>query len=173
MRNLLLISLFLFIALGTYPTVLYAGGGNADAIVGNWLTHEGDAKIEIFKCGNNYCGKIVWLKNPSEKNGKPKLDGKNKDKALEKRALMGLQVLENFEHNYTQGHDVWTGTAYNPKWGSKSSGAIRLKKDGTLAVKGWNGTKKKVGAKWTRDVRENGGIKPPPKLQNTPKSGGR
>jgi uncharacterized protein (DUF2147 family) len=51
MRNLLALILFFS------TTLLYAGDGNPDAIIGNWVTQDGDAKIEIYKCGDNYCGK--------------------------------------------------------------------------------------------------------------------
>lgn len=80
--------------------------------------------------------------------------------------------MDNLDHNYTKGHDVWTGTAYNPKWGKKASGIVRTKKDGTLAVKGWEKSKKKVGAVWTRDVKQTGGIKPS-RGKSIPKSGGK
>ncbi len=39
----------------------YAVG--ADDILGVWNNQEKDAKIEIQKCGDKYCGKIVWLKD--------------------------------------------------------------------------------------------------------------
>ena len=35
---------------------------NADDIVGTWYNGEKSSKIKIEKCGNKYCGKIVWLK---------------------------------------------------------------------------------------------------------------
>ena len=34
-------------------------------ILGTWLNEAKDAKIEIFQCGNDYCGKIIWLKEPT------------------------------------------------------------------------------------------------------------
>ena len=55
-----------------------------DTILGIWDNQEKDAKIEIFKCGDRYCGKIVWLKNPDYPQdskdgvpGTPKLDHNN------------------------------------------------------------------------------------------------
>jgi hypothetical protein len=36
-----------------------------DDIVGTWFNQDKDAKIEISECGGNYCGKIVWLKDPA------------------------------------------------------------------------------------------------------------
>jgi hypothetical protein len=35
-----------------------------DGIVGSWNTEEHDAIIEIFNCGQKYCGRIKWLREP-------------------------------------------------------------------------------------------------------------
>ncbi|MBM4137643.1 MAG: DUF2147 domain-containing protein [Nitrospira sp.] len=37
---------------------------NPDSIVGEWFTDEGKSIVEVYKCSEFYCGKIVWLKNP-------------------------------------------------------------------------------------------------------------
>jgi uncharacterized protein (DUF2147 family) len=50
----------------------YAAG--PEDILGVWLNQEKDAKIEIFKCGEKYCGKVVWLKDPNYPEGSK--DGK-------------------------------------------------------------------------------------------------
>ena len=39
------------------------GTGMSD-ILGIWKTETGEAKVEIFMCGEKICGKIIWLKNP-------------------------------------------------------------------------------------------------------------
>ena len=44
----------------TYSLSLLAQNGT-DAIVGVWLNKDKDAKIQIYKKGNEYFGKIVWL----------------------------------------------------------------------------------------------------------------
>ena len=36
---------------------------------GLWYDHTGRGVVEIAKCGSNLCGKLVWLKNPSHKEG--------------------------------------------------------------------------------------------------------
>jgi len=41
----------------------------SDDILGVWNNQEKDAKIEIQKCGEKYCGKIVWLKEPNYPEG--------------------------------------------------------------------------------------------------------
>lgn len=87
-------SAFLFIILITIP--VYAA--SKDDIVGIWNNEEKDAKIEIFKCAEKYCGKIIWLKVPSypadSKDGVPgtqKLDRNNPDLVLRARPILGLR----------------------------------------------------------------------------------
>ena len=47
----------------------------ADAIVGVWKTGEGTAMVRMYKNGDKYQGKIVWLKEPNDpETGKPKVD---------------------------------------------------------------------------------------------------
>ena len=51
----------------------------ADDIIGNWLTTGKEpAKIQIYKSGEKFYGKIVWLKIPTN-NGKAKVDNNNPD----------------------------------------------------------------------------------------------
>ena len=44
----------------------------ADDIVGVWYNQEKTAKVEIFKQGEKYHGKVVWLKEPN-RDGSPKV----------------------------------------------------------------------------------------------------
>ena len=48
-----------------------AGAGPAFAAdpTGIWYDHTGRGAVEIVKCGSNLCGKLVWLKNASHKEG--------------------------------------------------------------------------------------------------------
>ena len=84
-------------------TVTTASAANPDDILGVWDNQEKDGKIEIFKCGGKYCGKIVWLKEPNYPPdskegmpGTPKLDHKNPDPELRKVPTMGLQIMHDF-----------------------------------------------------------------------------
>lgn len=43
-----------------------SSSNNADAIVGVWKTGEGTAMVRIYKNGDKYQGKIVWLKEPND-----------------------------------------------------------------------------------------------------------
>ena len=70
-----------------------------DDILGIWLNEDEDAHIEVFKEGDLYFGKIIWLKFPiDEETGKPKLDKHNPDPELQKRPSLGIELLTNFEY---------------------------------------------------------------------------
>ena len=121
----------------------------ADDLAGTWMTEDGGAKIRIFKCDKNYCGRIVWLKEPN-RDGKPKLDRENPDDAQKSRPVMGLQMLWGFEFD---GDDVWSGGyIYDPKSGKTYKCKITLTEEGKrIKVRGYIGISL-IGrtAEWTR-----------------------
>ena len=56
-------------------SAFYLKADNPDGIVGVWKTGEGTAMVRIYKNGDKYQGKIVWLKEPNDpETGKPKVD---------------------------------------------------------------------------------------------------
>jgi len=92
----------------------------SDDVVGKWMNEDKDAHVEIYKEGDIYNGKVVWLLTPiDEETGKPKLDDKNADESLRDRPVMGLLLLEGFEFD---GDDEWEeGKIYDPKNGKTYS----------------------------------------------------
>ena len=109
---------------------------DADAIKGKWYNSDEDAQIEIFKEGGKYYGKIVWLKEPTEK-GKPKIDKNNSAKSKQNRPIMGLRILNDFQYT---GNDTYeNGTIYDPKNGKNYNCSIRIKNSNTLEVRGFIG----------------------------------
>ncbi|MDR2971328.1 MAG: DUF2147 domain-containing protein [Bacteroidales bacterium] len=72
---------------------IFIYGQSADAIVGTYLKADGKSKVEFYKSGDTYSGKVVWLKEPNDENGKPRKDVKNPDKSLRDRALLGLVTI--------------------------------------------------------------------------------
>lgn len=101
-------------------TPLIAQSFNADDIVGTWLNEEGTGKVQIFKVGSAYYGKIVWLKEPIDTNtGKPRTDVENPDPAQQNKPLIGLVNLTGFVFD---GDDEWKeGKIYDPKNGKTYS----------------------------------------------------
>ena len=112
----------------------------ADQITGIWLNEDKDAHVEIENRDGKYYGKIVWLKTPiDEATGKAKLDNKNPDATLQKRPLMGLQLLSEFVFD---GDDEWeSGTVYDPKSGKTYSCYMEFtdKTKNKLKVRGYIG----------------------------------
>jgi uncharacterized protein (DUF2147 family) len=108
----------------------------ADDILGVWWNQEKDAKIEIYKDGAVYRGKIVWQKEPLNEAGKPKLDKNNPDKKLQSRPVMGLVVLNDLKWNKKE----WDGgSIYDPKNGSTYSCYITMADQNTLKLRGYVG----------------------------------
>jgi len=109
---------------------------NADKVLGVWLNAEKDAKVEIYKTGDKYFGKIVWGKNIYEPDGKTaRTDLKNPDPKLRSRSLVNLVILTNF--TYDDG-DWEGGKIYDPKSGKTYSCIMRFKGD-NLEIKGYVG----------------------------------
>jgi uncharacterized protein (DUF2147 family) len=108
----------------------------ADDITGTWVTRESKARIEIFKSGKTYSGRIAWLKEPL-KDGKPKTDIKNPSPSLRHRTIVGLTILNGFEFD---GDDEWEdGKIYDPETGKTYSCKISMPDRNTLRVRGYIG----------------------------------
>lgn len=127
---LLLIS-FLF-------STLNAFADNPDGIVGVWKTGEGTAMVRIYKNGDKYQGKIVWLKEPNDpETGKPKLDKNHPDASVQKRGLLGLINIWGFTY---KDNNTWEeGNIYDPKNGNTYSCTMKLTSSNSLEVRGYIG----------------------------------
>jgi uncharacterized protein (DUF2147 family) len=111
---------------------------NPDAIVGVWKTGDGNAMVRIYKNGEKYQGKIVWLKEPIDpETGKPKLDKNHSEEASRTRPLIGLINIWGFTQTEK---NVWEeGKIYDPKNGSTYSCIIKMTNSNTLEVRGYIG----------------------------------
>ncbi|MEW6267205.1 MAG: DUF2147 domain-containing protein [Thermodesulfobacteriota bacterium] len=109
---------------------------NPDAILGDWLTEKGTAGITIYKCGKEFCGKVSWLKEPKDKDGKDKVDDKNPDATKKTRPIMGMNLVWGFEY---KGGNKWEdGAIYDPEEGKTYKCKMTL--DGEkLNVRGYVG----------------------------------
>lgn len=132
MKRYILIFIFMFFS-GITMTVF---SQTADAIVGKWYNTEKDAQIEIFKVENKFFGKIIWLQDPKDDTGKPKVDLNNSDVSKQQRPIIGLKILDNFKFNGGTWED---GTIYDPKNGKTYSCIIKEKDNNTLEVRGYIG----------------------------------
>ncbi len=85
-------------------TSTHISAQTSDAVLGNWLNDSKEAKIEIFKSGNKYFGKIIWLQIPNDETGRAKTDIHNGDGKLKLRKILGLQIIQNFDY---AGGNIW------------------------------------------------------------------
>ena len=108
-----------FIGLLAFSLFSYA----QDEIVGHWMAAEGKSIVEIYKGdADAYFGKVVWLAEPTDKKGKPKLDRANQDRSLRNREIVGMHMLENLVYEGNQ----WKGTLYVPKRGRTLNTTVSL-----------------------------------------------
>ncbi len=137
--NIALSAAFLCLALAAAGSA-----SSADDILGVWNNEEKDAKIEIVKCGVQYCGTVIWLKEPDYPAGSvdgtpgtPRLDHNNPNPARRKMPIIGLQIVSGFTY---AGDGIWNGgRVYDPKNGKTYSGKMTLVSPRQLNLRGFIG----------------------------------
>ena len=106
----------------------------ADDIVGEWFNAEKDGKIQIYKSGNRYFGKLNWGKNIYESDGKTlRKDIHNSDATLKGRTLLNMLILESYEF---QKGEWRNGKVYDPRSGKTYDGILKLNGD-KLEIRGF------------------------------------
>lgn len=125
---------------------------DAAAIIGVWKTGDGNAMVRIYKNGEKFQGKIVWLKEPNDpETGKPKLDKNHSEEANRTRPILGLVNIWSFSFKEK---NIWDeGNIYDPKNGNTYSCTMKLINTNTLEVRGFIGVSL-IGRTdtWTRQV---------------------
>lgn len=111
---------------------------DSNAVVGVWETGNGKARVKIDRQGEKFHGKIVWLREPLNDEGKPKVDKNNPDESLRTKPLLGYSLLKDF--TFSADDKQWQGgTIYDPESGSTYSCTMQLKDENTLEVRGFIG----------------------------------
>lgn len=131
----------LALSLGSAISALASEG---DAILGVWYDEEKIVRIEIYKCEDKYCGKLVWLKEPEYPAGSkegapgtPRVDHNNPDPAKKKTPLYGLVIMRGFMF---RGDNTWSGgSVYDPKSGNAYRGKMTLVSPDELKLRGYIG----------------------------------
>lgn len=109
----------------------------SDAILGVWESGSGKARVKIDKAAEKFTGRIVWLREPNNDEGKPKTDKNNPDEKLRSTPLLGYRMLRDFQY---KGGETWEeGTIYDPENGSTYSCTIKMTDENTLEVRGFIG----------------------------------
>lgn len=105
----------------------YAQTGS-DNIIGLYWSPKKDAKIELFRKGDHYFGKSVWVATPRK-------DSKNPNESLRIREILGIELLTNF----TFSDGVYkNGEVYDPENGKTYSCKMSLNGN-QLKVRGYIG----------------------------------
>ncbi len=129
---------FLFGLFMIAPAFSLQAQNKADDILGTWLVEDKDAHVEIFKRGDKYFGKIVWLKDGVDaKTGKPKTDTKNPDPKLRELPTLGMEMLKNFQFD---GKKEWSGgKIYDAGNGKTYRSYMALENADKLKLRGYIG----------------------------------
>lgn len=131
MKNSFLISTLVLFSISSFSQT------ESDAILGVWETGSGKARVKIDKVGDKFFGKVVWLREPLNEEGKPKVDKNNPDEKLRTVPLLGYKLIKDFSF---KGEKVWEdGTIYDPENGSTYSCTIKMTDENTLDVRGFIG----------------------------------
>lgn len=132
--KIIAISILAFVTMMVLPAY---SQNKADDIIGVWLTSGKEpAKIQVYKSGEKFYGKIIWLKNPIQ-NGKQKVDANNPDKTKRNNPIIGLVMLTGFKFD---GDEEWRGgIIYDPESGKAYSSYMYLNDKNTLKVRGYVG----------------------------------
>ena len=101
-------------------------------VIGRWKLEDGTAIVEVYKSGDSFNGKIVWLEKPEGPDGKPALDKNNPDKNLRSRELMGLNMLSGLKKD---GDEYTAGKIYDPGNGKTYNCSMKVEGD-VLKVRG-------------------------------------
>ncbi len=119
-----------------------------DAILGLWATEPNDreqfAHVEVYRCEDRFCGRIVWLSHPLYGEdeagqwggvGDPRIDWENPDPDLRSQPMEGLELLYSFRFD----DDKWKdGRIYDPENGKTYRCELQLAEEGTvLKVRGY------------------------------------
>lgn len=129
MKQFLLLTISAIISITAYSQ-------QADQILGQWLNEEKDGKIEIYKSGNKYSGKLTWASKMYESDGKTsRKDVKNLEPALRNRELKDLVLLTNFIYDDGVYAD---GKIYDPKSGKTYSCKMTISGE-KLSIRGYVG----------------------------------
>jgi uncharacterized protein (DUF2147 family) len=100
------------------------------------MNEEKDTRIEIYKNGSEYLGRLIWAPNFFEADGKTfRKDISNTDKQLRTRSLQNIDLL----HDFTFIDNIWdNGKMYDPKSGKTYNSLMKLKNE-TLEIRSYVG----------------------------------
>jgi len=118
-----------------------AGAQNADDVFGVWRHPENGSHVEIYKCGDGLCAKIVKIVDGQ------KTDDKNPNAQLRSRPIVGLVIMRGAKKTSA---NQWKGELYNRADGGTYSGTVTVKTKNTLDLQGCTAVVFCKTVTWTR-----------------------
>ena len=117
-------------------------------IEGVWKSEDGRYMMKIASLGDEFQGRIVWMKDETDENGGPVLDAKNPDEKLRRLPVKGSRILRDMKHN-PSGKNWEQGTIYLPETGKQYECFAKVAgqklsivyKDQSGAQKSWSWTR--------------------------------
>lgn len=108
----------------------------ADEIIGIWESDKKDVRMEFFRSGNEYQGRLLWGNLIVEKDGlTSKKDTKNPTESLRTRNIIGITSLTGL---HWKDGEYENGSIYNPPTGDTYKCKAWIK-NGKLQVRGYLG----------------------------------
>jgi len=115
----------------------------ARSILGTWLVEDQEAAVQIYPCGEEFCGRIAWLKEPlfpadddGGMAGKAKTDRNNQKAVRRTDPVLGSTVLHDLRFN---GSNWEHGRLYDPDTGNIYTCIATLTADNRLEIRGYVG----------------------------------
>lgn len=133
LKNTIILFVIIFFTFNSFAQT----NQEADKIIGLWQTGSGKGRVQITKYGNKFSGKIVWLRDPNDAKGNPKLDSKNPDANRQKNTTIGITNLLGFTYEGNSEYD--NGTVYDPENGKTYKCIMTLENINSLNVRGYIG----------------------------------
>jgi uncharacterized protein (DUF2147 family) len=118
------------------PAKANVAKSNVDGV---WIDAKGEGAVEIGACGEKLCGRIVWVKDPNDKTGKPLVDAYNPEPAKKKRPICGLPIIGDLKRQPDGSWDA--GWIYDPNDGKSYDLEVTAKSADRLQIKGYMGMK--------------------------------
>lgn len=117
-----------------------------DALLGNWINEEKNVHIQIYKKNNSYHGKIIWLQQALNNDGKVIRDLNNPNPELRERSIIGIDIISDLKFK----GDKWVdGKLYTPKKGKTVDCEVELVSNRVFQLNVSYGFFK-TSKKWTR-----------------------
>lgn len=125
-----------FLLIAVLGTSMAPKADDPEALLGRWLSSKKKNQVQIYKHGDKYYGKLVWMMEPNDPvTKKPKLDIENPDEKLRMRPLLNMVLLKDLTY---KGNNVWSdGEIYNPEDGKTYNCEVTLKDPNSIDLRGY------------------------------------